>query len=52
MDKYNYEYSILKYRLLLNKRLYEEKVIDIETYQKMEDYLIKKLNRGWYLLIL
>lgn len=46
MDKYNYEYSILKYRLLLNKRLYEEKVIDIEIYQKMEDYLIKKLNRG------
>ena len=34
----------LKLRLEINRKLYEEKVISLEVYQKMENYLIKKLN--------
>ena len=34
----------LKLRLEINRKLYEEKIISLDVYQKMENYLIKKLN--------
>lgn len=35
----------LKFRLQINKRLYEDNEIGLELYQKMENYLITKLNK-------
>ena len=35
----------LQFRIRLNKVLYEEKVISLEAYQKMENYLISKLSK-------
>lgn len=36
---------ILEFRIRLNKRLYDNEVITLEIYQKMENYLITKLNK-------
>lgn len=33
----------IKFRLDLNKKLLDEKVISLEVYQLMENYLMKKL---------
>ena len=35
----------LQFRIRLNKILYEDKVINLEVYQKMENYLISKLSK-------
>ena len=35
----------LQLRIRLNKILYEDKVISLEVYQKMENYLISKLSK-------
>ena len=35
----------LQFRIRLNKILYEDKVISLEVYQKMENYLISKLSK-------
>ena len=35
----------LQFRIRLNKVLYEDKVISLEVYQKMENYLISKLAK-------
>ena len=45
MNKSQKQYYILKYRLILNKRLYEDNIIDIDTYQKMENILIDKISK-------
>ena len=39
------EEIILEFRIRLNKRLYDNEVITLEIYQKMENYLITKLNK-------
>ena len=39
-DKFNIEF-----RIRLNKSLYENKIISLEVYQKMEKYLISKLSK-------
>lgn len=39
------EEIILEFRIRLNKRLYDNDVITLEIYQKMENYLITKLNK-------
>ena len=43
-DKIKTEFN-LQFRIRLNKVLYEDKVISLETYQKMENYLISKLSK-------
>ena len=43
-DKIKIEFN-LQFRIRLNKVLYEEKVISLEVYQKMENYLISKLSK-------
>lgn len=45
MKKNVSEYCILKYRISLNKRLYEKKIIDLEVFQSMQQILINKINR-------
>ena len=43
-DKIKNEFD-LQFRIRLNKALYEDKVISLEVYQKMENYLISKLSK-------
>lgn len=43
-DKIKIEFN-LQFRIRLNKILYEDKVISLEVYQKMENYLISKLSK-------
>lgn len=43
-DKIKTEFN-LQFRIRLNKILYEDKVISLEIYQKMENYLISKLSK-------
>ena len=43
-DKIKNEFN-LQLRIRLNKILYEDKVISLEVYQKMENYLISKLSK-------
>jgi hypothetical protein len=43
-DKIKTEFN-LQFRMRLNKVLYEEKVISLEGYEKMENYLISKLSK-------
>lgn len=43
-DKIKTEFN-LQFRIRLNKVLYEDKIISLEVYQKMENYLISKLSK-------
>ena len=43
-DKIKMEFN-LQFRIRLNKILYEDKVISLEVYQKMENSLISKLSK-------
>lgn len=43
-DKFKNEFN-LQFRIRLNKVLYEDKIISLEVYQKMENYLISKLSK-------
>lgn len=47
-----FEYKLLEYRLIVNKELYDEKVIDFKTFNEMENSLIGRLTkiRNEYLL--
>ena len=50
--KLPFEYKLLEYRLIVNKELYDEKVIDFKTFNEMENSLIGRLTkiRNEYLL--
>jgi len=39
------EYLILKLRVMLNKDLYENKIISFEVYDRMQELLIKKMDK-------
>lgn len=39
------EYLMLKLRMLFNKDLFDEKIIDYDIYNKMQKYLLKKMDR-------
>lgn len=43
-DKIKTEFN-LQFRIRLNKVLYEDKVISLEVYQRMENYLVSKLSK-------
>ena len=47
-----FEYKLLEYRLIVNKELYDEKVIDLRTYNEMENSIMGSLRkiRNEYLL--
>ena len=47
-----FEYKLLEYRLIVNKELYDEKVIDLRTYNEMENSIMGRLKkiRNKYLL--
>ena len=47
-----FEYKLLEYRLIVNKELYDEKVIDLRTYKEMENSIMGRLKkiRNEYLL--
>ena len=47
-----FEYKLLEYRLIINKELYDEKVIDLRTYNEMENSIMVRLRkiRNEYLL--
>lgn len=48
-----FEYKLLEYRLIVNKELYDEKVIDLRTYNEMENSIMGRLRkiRNEYLLV-
>lgn len=43
-DKKIMEFN-LQFRIRLNRILYDDKVISLDVYQKMENYLISKLSK-------
>ena len=47
-----FEYKLLEYRLIVKKELYDEKVIDLRTYNEMENSIMGRLRkiRNEYLL--
>ena len=40
-----FEYKLLEYRLIVNKELYDEKVIDLRTYNEMENSIMGRLKK-------
>ena len=40
-----FEYKLLEYRLIMNKELYDEKVIDLRIYNEMEKSIMSRLNK-------
>lgn len=48
-----FEYKLLEYRLIVNKELYDEKVIDLRTYNEMENFIMGRLRkiRNEYLIV-
>lgn len=45
MKNKNIEEFEIQFKIILNKMLYEENEINLETYQKMENDLISKLSK-------
>lgn len=47
-----FEYKLLEFRLIVNKELYDEKVIDLKTFNEMETSImsrLKKIKNEYYL---
>ena len=40
-----FEYKWMEYRLIVNKELYDEKVIDLKVFKAMEQSLLSRLNK-------
>ena len=47
-----FEYKLLEYRLIVNKEIYDEKFIDLRTYNEIENSIMGRLKkiRNEYLL--
>lgn len=43
--KLPFEYKLLEYRLIVNKKLYDDGVIDLRIYNEMESFIISRLNK-------
>ena len=39
------EYKLLEWRLILNKELYDEKVIDLKVFSSMENSLLSRMKK-------
>ncbi len=42
---FSLEYKWLEYRLIINKELYDAKIIDLKTFTKMEERLLARLTK-------
>ena len=40
-----FEYKWLEFRIIINKELYDEKVIDLKTFKIMEESLLARLTK-------
>jgi len=40
-----FEYKWLEYRLIINKELYDEKVIDLRTYNEMHSSIMSRIKK-------
>ena len=40
-----FEYKLLEFRLIVNKELYDDNVIDLKTFKTMEQSLIARLTK-------
>ncbi len=40
-----FEYKWLEFRLIINKELYDEKVIDLKTFKTMEQSILSRLTK-------
>lgn len=40
-----FEYKLLEYRLIINKGLYDEKIIDLKIYNEMEKSIMTRLKK-------
>ena len=40
-----FEYKWLEFRLIVNKELYDEKIIDLKTFKAMEQSLLSRLTK-------
>ncbi len=40
-----FEYKWLEFRLIINKELYDEQIIDLNTFKLMEASLLKRINK-------
>jgi len=45
LNEVTLEYQLLKWRLIINNKLYEENVIDINTFNKIEDSILNKMKK-------
>ncbi len=39
------EYKLLEWRLILNRELYEEKIIDLKVFSSMENSLLSRMKK-------
>lgn len=39
------EYKLLEYRLIINKKLYDEKIIDFNVFKIMENSILARLTK-------
>lgn len=40
-----FEYKWLEFRLIVNKQLYDEKIIDLKTFKSMEQSILSRLTK-------
>ena len=40
-----FEYKLLEYRLIINRELYEDKVIDLEVFSEMEKSILGRMTK-------
>lgn len=40
-----FEYKWLEFKLIVNKELYDEKIIDLKVFKKMEESLLTRLSK-------
>lgn len=45
IKKLPFDYILLKWRLIINKQLYDEKIIDINTFSEMENNILKRMEK-------
>jgi hypothetical protein len=44
-SKIPFEYKWLEFRLIINKKLYDESIIDLNTFNLMEQSILKRLTK-------
>lgn len=43
--KLPFEYKLLEYRLIINKELYDENIIDLKTFTEMERSILARIKK-------